>query len=120
MTPVLKKLMKVQLLKQNKTTFIVFDNDANAYYDRIVSDITLAALRNIGYSKNPVKMMGLLWDCSGKISNTRFALDMVYQTRSSSTAERILYGIGQVSCASPIICALLNQLLVSALDATFK
>jgi hypothetical protein len=60
MTPVLDDLLMVQLLIQKKTTCIVFDNDAKGSYDRIVSGIALMALRCIGYSKNSVKMLGLI------------------------------------------------------------
>jgi hypothetical protein len=38
----------------------------------------------------------------------------------SSTLEKLLYGIGQGSCASPIIWALLNQLLLTALGEEFE
>jgi hypothetical protein len=44
LTPVLNKLLTVQLLIQKKTNGIVFDNDAKGCYDRIVSGIALAAL----------------------------------------------------------------------------
>jgi hypothetical protein len=37
----------------------------------------------------------------------------------SSTLEKLLYGIGQGGCASPIILALLNQLLIIALGDKF-
>jgi hypothetical protein len=61
LTPVLNKLLTLQLLIQKKTNGIVFDNDAKGCYDRIVSGIALAALQQIGYSKNSVRMLGLLW-----------------------------------------------------------
>jgi hypothetical protein len=35
------------------------------------------------------------------------------------TADNILYGIGQGSCASPILWALLKQLLLAALEEKF-
>jgi hypothetical protein len=54
LTPVLNKLLTVQLLIKKKTNEIVFDNDAKGCYDQIVSGIALAALRRIGYSKNSV------------------------------------------------------------------
>jgi hypothetical protein len=38
----------------------------------------------------------------------------------SSTLDKLLYGIGQGSCASPIIWALLNQLLLTALGEEFE
>jgi hypothetical protein len=44
-SPVLNKLLMIQLLIQKKTNGIVFDNDAKGYYDRIVSGISLATLR---------------------------------------------------------------------------
>jgi hypothetical protein len=37
----------------------------------------------------------------------------------SSTLEKLLYGIGQRGCASPILWALLNQLLLTALGNKF-
>jgi hypothetical protein len=38
----------------------------------------------------------------------------------SSTLEKLLYGIGQGGCASPILWALLNQLLLTALGDKFE
>jgi hypothetical protein len=38
----------------------------------------------------------------------------------SSTLEKLLYGIGQGSCSSPILWALLNQLLLTALGEEFE
>jgi hypothetical protein len=61
MTPVLNKLLTVQLLIQKQTEGIVFDNDAKGCYDRIISGVALASLRRLGYSKESVKMLGLLW-----------------------------------------------------------
>jgi hypothetical protein len=61
MTPVLNKLLKIQLLIQKKVEGIVFDNDSKGCYDRIISGIALACLKRIGYSKNPVHIRGLLW-----------------------------------------------------------
>jgi hypothetical protein len=61
LTPVLNNLLTVQLLIQKKTNGIVFDNDAQGCYDRIVSGIASAALRRIRYSMNSVQMLGLLW-----------------------------------------------------------
>jgi hypothetical protein len=60
-TPVLNKLLTVQLLIQKKTKGILFNSDAKGCYDRIVSGISLAALRRIVYSKNYVRMLGLMW-----------------------------------------------------------
>jgi hypothetical protein len=61
MTPVLNKLLTVQLLIQKRTKGIVFDNDTKGCYDRIISGVALASLRRLGYSKESVKMLGLLW-----------------------------------------------------------
>jgi hypothetical protein len=47
---------------QKKTNGIVFENDAKGFYDRIVSEIALAALKRIGYYKNSTRMLGILWD----------------------------------------------------------
>jgi hypothetical protein len=49
LTPVLNKLLTVQLLIQKNTNGIVFDNHAKGCYDRLVSGIALAALQRIGY-----------------------------------------------------------------------
>jgi hypothetical protein len=51
MTPVLNKLLTVQLLIQKRTKGIVFDNDSKGYYNRIISGVALASLRRLGYSK---------------------------------------------------------------------
>jgi hypothetical protein len=45
LTPVMNKLLTVQLLIQKKKNGFVFDNDAKGCYDRIVSGIALASLR---------------------------------------------------------------------------
>jgi hypothetical protein len=37
-----------------------------------------------------------------------------------STVEKLLYGIGQGSCSSPIIWALLNQLILTALEEKYE
>jgi hypothetical protein len=73
----LNKLLEVQLLIQNKTNGIVFDNDTKGCYDRFVSEIALTALRQIGYSKDFIRMTGILW--------------------SEYTINKLLYGIGQGS-----------------------
>jgi hypothetical protein len=44
MTPVLNKLLTVQLIIQKRIEGIVFDNDAQGCYDRIMSGIALACL----------------------------------------------------------------------------
>jgi hypothetical protein len=43
----------------------------------------------------------------------------VSKTTYGSTIEKMLYGIGQGSFASPILWALLNQLIIAALEEKF-
>jgi hypothetical protein len=61
MTQVLNNLLTIKLIIQKKVYGIVFDNDAKGCYDRIISGIDLACLKRIGYLKNSVSMLGLLW-----------------------------------------------------------
>jgi hypothetical protein len=61
MTPVLNKLLTIQLIIQKKVEGIVFGNDAKGFYDKIISIIALVCLKWIGYSSNSVGTMGLLW-----------------------------------------------------------
>jgi hypothetical protein len=61
MTPVLNKLLKIQILIQKKLEGIVLDNYSKGCYDRIISGIALACLKRVGYSSNSVRMLGLLW-----------------------------------------------------------
>jgi hypothetical protein len=111
-TPVLNKLLTVQLLIQKRTEGIVFDNDAKGCYNRIISGVALASLRRLGCSKESVKMMGLLWAQMEHHVCTGFGvLDKTY----GLTTNTFLYGIGQGSCASPILWAFINQLLLAAL-----
>jgi hypothetical protein len=85
-TPVIIKKLKMQLIIQNKVEGIVFDNS--------------------------VCMMGLLWSQLEHHIVTGYGVsDKTY----TSTLEKLLYGIGQESCASPVFWALLNQLLLTAL-----
>jgi hypothetical protein len=116
LTPVLNKLLTVKILIQKKMNGIIFDNDAKGYYDRIVSGIALAALRIIGYSKNSVRMLGLLWAQLKHSVAAGFGLsDASYK----STTDKLLYGIGQGRCSSPIVWALVNQLFLTALGEEF-
>jgi hypothetical protein len=116
MTPVLNKLLTIQLSIQKKVEGIVFDNDARGCYDRIISGIALACLKLIGYSKNSVCMIGLLWAQLEHHIATGYGIsDNTY----SCTLDKLLYGIGQGGCASPILWALLNQLLLTALVDKF-
>jgi hypothetical protein len=92
MTPVLNKFLTIQILIQKKVEGIVFDNDAKGCYDRIVSGISLACLKRIGYSRNSVRMLGLLWaQLEHHIATGYGVSDKNY----SSTLEKLLYGIGQ-------------------------
>jgi hypothetical protein len=61
-SPILNKLLTIQILIQKRTNGIVFDNDAKGCYDRIISGISLFSIRRLGYSKNSVKMIGKLWE----------------------------------------------------------
>jgi hypothetical protein len=60
-TPVLNKLLAIQLRIQKKVEGIVFDNDAKGCYNRIISGIAMVCLKRISYSSNSVCMLGLLW-----------------------------------------------------------
>jgi hypothetical protein len=61
-------------------------------------------------------MLGLLWaQLEHHIATVYGVSDKTYL----STLEKILYGIGQGGCASPILWALLNQLLLTALVEKF-
>jgi hypothetical protein len=115
-TPVLNKLLTVQLLIQKRTEVIVFGNDAKGYCDRIISGITLACLKRIRYSHKSVRMLGVL--CS-KLEHHFCKGYGVSEATYSSSLYRLLYGIGQGSCASPILWALLNQMLLAALGDNF-
>jgi hypothetical protein len=116
MTPMIDKLLTIQLLIQKKVEGIVFDKDAKGCYDRIISGIALACLKLIGYSKNSVHMIGLLWArLEFHISAGYGVSDKTY----SSTLKKLMYGTGQGGCASPILRALLNQLLLTALGEKF-
>jgi hypothetical protein len=47
MTPILNKLLTIQLLIQKKVEGIVFDNNAKGCYGRIIIGIALACLKRI-------------------------------------------------------------------------
>jgi hypothetical protein len=61
-------------------------------------------------------MLGLLWAQMQHHICTGFGVSV---TTYSSTIEKFLYGIGHGSCASPILWALLNQLILAALEEKF-
>jgi hypothetical protein len=61
-------------------------------------------------------MLGLLWAQLEHHVATKFGVsDASYK----STMDKLLYGIFQGSCSSPIVWALLNQLLLMALGKEF-
>jgi hypothetical protein len=112
MNPVLNKLLMVQLLIRTRTPGMVFDNNAKGCYDIIISGIALAALPRLGYSKNSANLLGRLWAelehhaCTGYGVSDKTFKSVIY---------KLLYSTGQGSCASPIIWALLNQLILTSL-----
>jgi hypothetical protein len=116
MTPLLNTLLTVQVLIQKGIEGIVFDNDVKSCYDRIIGIVVLAALRRLGYSKESVKILGLLWAQMEHHICTGFGVS--YKTYGS-TIDKLVYGIRQGSCASPILWALINQLLLAALGEDF-
>jgi hypothetical protein len=62
-------------------------------------------------------MLGLLWSQLEHHVATAYGVsDKTY----SSILDTLLYGIGQGSCASPILWALLNHLLLTALGEEFE
>jgi hypothetical protein len=108
--------LTVKLLIQKRTEGIVFENDAKGCYDRIISGIALACLKRIGYSQKSVRMLGFLWSqLEHHVCTGCGVLDVTYR----SSLDNFLYGISQGSCASPILWALLNQLLLAALGEKF-
>jgi hypothetical protein len=116
MTPVLNKLLTVHILIQKLTEGIVFNNDAKGCYDRIISGVALASLRRLGYSHESVKRLGLPWaQMEHHVCTGLGVSDKTY----GSTAEKLLYGIGQGSCASSTLWALINHLLLAALGKKF-
>jgi hypothetical protein len=116
-SPILNKLLTIQILIQKRTNGIVFDNDAKGCYDRIISGIALLSIRRLGYSKNSVKMLGKLWEHLEHHISTDFGVSDISYSR---TADKLLYDIGQGSCSSPILWALLNQLILTALEEKYE
>jgi hypothetical protein len=57
-------------------------------------------------------MLGNLWEHLEHHISTGYGIS---ETMYSGTSEKLLYGIGQGSCSSPILLALLNQLILTAL-----
>jgi hypothetical protein len=62
-------------------------------------------------------MLGKLWEKLEHHISTGYGIS---EGTYSRTAEKLLYGIGQGSCSSPILWALLNQLILKALGETFE
>jgi hypothetical protein len=93
-SPILNKILTIQILIQKRTNEIVFDNDAKGFYDRIISRISLASARRLGYSKNSVRMLGKLWE-----QLEHHILHGISEATYSSTVDKLLYGIGQGSCS---------------------
>jgi hypothetical protein len=115
-SPILNKLLTIQLLIQKKVNGIVFDNDAKLCYDRITSGVSLATLWRLVYSRNSVRMLVLLW---AQIQHHIYTGFGVSKDTCGSSIDKLLYGIGQGSCASPIIWAFLNQIIIDALEDKF-
>jgi hypothetical protein len=99
-SPILNKLLTIQILIQKQNNGIVFDNDAKGCYDRIISGISLASVRRLGYLKNSVRMLGKLWEQLEHHISTGYGIS---EATYSSTVDKLLYGIGQGSCSSPIL-----------------
>jgi hypothetical protein len=116
-SPILNKLLTIQILIQKRTNGIVFDNNVKGCYDRIISGTALLYNQRLRYSKNSVKMLGKLWGELEHHISTGFGVsDILY----SSTVQKLLYGIGQESCASPTMWALLSQLILPALEEKYE
>jgi hypothetical protein len=62
-------------------------------------------------------MLGKLWEQLEHYISIGYGIS---ENTYIGTAEKLLYGIGQGSCSSPIIWALLNQLIIAALVETFE
>jgi hypothetical protein len=97
--PILNKLLTIQILIQKRMNGIIFDNEAKGCYDRIISGISLITVRRLGYSKNSVRMLGKVWDQLEHHISTGYGIS---ENTYSGTAEKLLYGISQGSCRSPI------------------
>jgi hypothetical protein len=61
-------------------------------------------------------MLGLLWTQRQHHICTSFG---VSNDTYGSSVHKLLYGIGQGSCASPVLWELLNQIILSALEEKF-
>jgi hypothetical protein len=61
-------------------------------------------------------MLGKLWEQLEHHISTGYGIS---EATYSSTVQKLLYGIGQGNCSSPILWALLNQLIMTALGVKF-
>jgi hypothetical protein len=113
---ILNKLITIQILIKKQTHGIVFDNDAKGCYERIISGISLASVRRLGYSKNSAQTLGKLWEQLEHHILTGYGIS---DTTYSSTVEKLLYGIGQGSCSSPVLWSLLSRVITTALGEKF-
>jgi hypothetical protein len=62
-------------------------------------------------------MLGNIW---GQLEHHIITGYGVSDTSYSSTVEKLLYSIGQGICSSPILWALLNQLILTALEEKYE
>jgi hypothetical protein len=90
-SPILNKLLTMQIIIQKRTNRIIFDNDAKVCNDRVISGISLVSIRRLGYSKNLVWMLGKLWEQLEHHISTGYGIS---ETTNSSTVDKLLYGIG--------------------------
>jgi hypothetical protein len=77
----------------------------------------LTSVRRLGYLKNSIQMIGKLWEQLEHHILTGYGIS---EATYSSTVEKLLYGIGQGSCSSPILWSMLNQLLTTGLGEKFE
>jgi hypothetical protein len=76
-------------------------------------DMTALSVESqIRYFKNSVRMLDLLW---AQLEHHVATGCWVSDTSYKSTIDNLLYDIGQGSCSSPIVLALLNHLLLMTL-----
>jgi hypothetical protein len=61
-------------------------------------------------------MLGKLWEQLEHHISTGYVIS---EATYSSTVDKLFYGIGQGSCSSPILWALLNQLIMTELGEKF-
>jgi hypothetical protein len=114
---ILNKLLTIQILIQKRMNGIVFENDAKGCYDRIISGISLASVIKLGYSRKSVQMLDKLWEQFEHHISTGYRIS---EATYSSTVDTLLYGIGQGGCSSPILWALLNQLIMTAIGKSLN